>query len=159
MPCHASWQFKNTSAHVHGRKANTQLHQKHIHKGEHRHTQASANLHIISTHGTSIFSLTVAGTPSSCLPPWLDTIIPWTPCLTASSASSFVKMPLTMMGRWVRLRSQWISFQVTEGSKLLGGSPYSEQSSPYSHRTKGNLIWAATAQRPLKPFPALDQIN
>lgn len=33
-------------------------------------------------------SLTVAGTPSSCLAPWLDTRIPSTPWISASNASS-----------------------------------------------------------------------
>ena len=34
------------------------------------------------------FELTVAGTPSSCLAPWLDTRIPSTPAATPRSASS-----------------------------------------------------------------------
>ncbi|CAI8011667.1 hypothetical protein GBAR_LOCUS7495 [Geodia barretti] len=56
--------------------------------------------------------LTVARTPSSCLPPWLETMIPWTPCLTASTASSAVRIPFTRTGSPVRPRIQSIPSHV-----------------------------------------------
>lgn len=60
--------------------------------------------------------LTVAGTPSSCLPPWLDTTIPFTPCLRASLASSLVNIPFRITGRCVSLHTQSITSQFRLGS-------------------------------------------
>lgn len=68
---------------------------------------------------------TEAGPPSSCLPPWFDTMMPWTPCSTASSASSLVRIPLMITGSRVMDCSQYTSFQLMEGSKVLAGIPYS----------------------------------
>ena len=77
----------------------------------------------------------MAGPPSSWRPPWLDTMMPWTPCSTASSASSLLRMPLMMMGRRVRDCSQYTSFQLMEGSRVLEGIPYSsELAASYRHK-------------------------
>ena len=65
----------------------------------HKHTPSGGILH------------TEAGTSSSCLPPWLETMMPWTLCFKANSASSFVKIPLRMMGNWVMLWTQERSSQ------------------------------------------------
>lgn len=56
--------------------------------------------------------LTVAGTPSNCRPPWLETMMPCTSCFKHSSASSFVRIPLSRMGRSVIPRNHFTSSQV-----------------------------------------------
>lgn len=43
--------------------------------------------------------LTVAGTQSSCQPPWFETTIALILCFTASTASLAVKIPLITIGR------------------------------------------------------------
>ncbi len=50
--------------------------------------------------------LTVAATVSNWRAPWLETIIPATPYETASSASSGIRIPLTMIGNFVILNRQ-----------------------------------------------------
>lgn len=86
-----------------------------------------------------VLLLTVAGPPSSCRPPWLDTMIPWTPCSTASSASSLVRIPLMIMGRRVRDCSQCMSFQLMDGSNMLDGTPYSSSSAVSCMRKHSGL--------------------
>ena len=49
------------------------------------------------------FLFTVAGTPSNCLAPWLDTKIAEQPAWTAFTASSPRRMPLAIIGSVVML--------------------------------------------------------
>ena len=75
-------------------------------------------------HAVSLFNhesaqkliFTVARTPSSCRPPWLETAIAETPCWTASSASSARKMPLTTIGNEVMLKTKNGTYQSSEST-------------------------------------------
>lgn len=81
------------------------------------HVQTHGHVHSTYKHTHSeVILLTEAGTSSSCLPPWLETMMPWTLCFTANSASSFVKIPLRMMGNRVMLWNQERSSQQMDGS-------------------------------------------
>ena len=68
---------------------------------------------------TGCSASTVARQPSSCRPPWLETMTPLAPCSAASRASSGVMMPLTSTGSPVMLRSQLRSAHVSVGSRYL----------------------------------------
>lgn len=70
----------------------------------------------------------MAGAESSCRPPWLDTQIPLTPLLTAISASSFVRTPLTSTGSLENLINHFISSHTRDGSNCC--SPYSLSPDP-----------------------------
>src|SRR6516225_3404936 len=59
----------------------------------------------------------VAGAVSNCRVPWLETITPEAPCLTASKASSERRTPFTSTGSFVIPTSHSISFQANAGSK------------------------------------------
>mmetsp|Transcript_5500 Transcript_5500/g.20781 ORF Transcript_5500/g.20781 Transcript_5500/m.20781 type:complete len:273 (+) Transcript_5500:160-978(+) len=59
----------------------------------------------------------VAGAPSSCLPPWLLTQTPCTPCFTASLASSFRTIPFTMIGLFVTVLIHFMKSHVNEVSR------------------------------------------
>ena len=60
----------------------------------------------------------VAGTRSSCRPPWLDTITASTPSSTARTASSVRRMPLTAIGPSHSCRIHSRSFQDTVPSNI-----------------------------------------
>lgn len=49
--------------------------------------------------------LTVAGTPSSCLAPWLETRMAEHPASIAFTASSALKTPFATIGKFVTLKS------------------------------------------------------
>ncbi|MNN42406.1 hypothetical protein D3C81_1565850 [compost metagenome] len=65
----------------------------------------------------------VESTPSSCRPPWLETMIPSAPKLTASLASSGSRMPLMIIGPFQKSRIHSRSLQLIDGSKLLASQP------------------------------------
>src|SRR5439155_8062608 len=66
-----------------------------------------------SASRTSTSASSAATAPSTCRPPWFETITPSTPCCRASSASAAVSTPLTRSGSEVCARSQSRSFHVS----------------------------------------------
>ena len=61
----------------------------------------------------------VAGTVSRLRPPWLETMIPATPALTARSASSGLSTPFSSSGILAKERSHSTSFQLKAASNTL----------------------------------------